>query len=275
MDAQKTPLLRLVLIWLLLETIAAAQVRDASGRTALGSWLAALARPLAATTTWAAELGSDLVFGLRDHSRLVSETRRLRHEVEDCRARSLLLREDLLALREVSLLENVVDGLEADCISARATYRNLALGRMYVTAGRSRHVHRDTPALGAGGLVGRVVHSLEGHSWIELIIHPAAAVAVHTPDGGLQALATGSGSAQMRVQFVPRDAQLVRGAILVTSGADEIYPPGIPVARVSTVRESDDPFLDVIAVPTADLATLRVVLLLPRWTRAQASESLQ
>jgi cell shape-determining protein MreC len=52
---------------------------------------------------------------------------------------------------------------------------------------------------------------------------------------------------------------------LVTSGGDGIYPPGIPAARVTRIRESDEPFLEVTAISTADLYAARMVLFLPEW----------
>jgi cell shape-determining protein MreC len=64
---------------------------------------------------------------------------------------------------------------------------------------------------------------------------------------------------------VPRQATLERGTVLMTSGGDGIFPPGIPTVRIVRVRESEDPFLEVRAVTSANLRTARVVLLLPDW----------
>jgi len=60
---------------------------------------------------------------------------------------------------------------------------------------------------------------------------------------------------------------------VITSGGDGIYPPGIPAARVTRVRESDEPFLEVTAVTTADLLAVRMVLLLPEWSPADDEAS--
>jgi rod shape-determining protein MreC len=70
------------------------------------------------------------------------------------------------------------------------------------------------------------------------------------------------------VAYIPRQAALERGALLVTSGGDGIYPPGIPAARVTRIRESDEPFLEVTASPTANLHAIRMVLILPEWAPA-------
>jgi rod shape-determining protein MreC len=104
------------------------------------------------------------------------------------------------------------------------------------------------------------------------VTHPAAAVAVQTPEGQVHGLAVGSGREALAVEYVPRSAELLRGDTLVTSSADGIYPPGIPVATVTGIRESDAAFLEVRAVPAARLDTLRVVLLLPEWAREPNTE---
>jgi rod shape-determining protein MreC len=94
----------------------------------------------------------------------------------------------------------------------------------------------------------------------------AAAVAVRTTDGGLNGLALGTGAEALTVAYVPRQGHLERGAVLVTSGGDGIFPPGIPAVEVIRVRETEDPFLEVRAVPTVNLNTVRVVLILPDWS---------
>jgi rod shape-determining protein MreC len=255
---------RLLLIWLLLETVAAAQVAGGDGHSVLWSWLHNLARPFLAASAWTADLSEDLVWGLRDHRHLIDEVQRTRRDLELSRARNILLREDIEALREAMTLRPVAE-LDASSLTARCTFRSLARGRMQVDAGLGQGVHADTAVLAAGGLVGRVVRRGESHSWVELITHPAAAVAVRTLDGQVEGLAAGSGGDELQIQFVPRWAPVVRGEVLVTSGAAGIYPPGITVARVVRVRESDNPFLEITALPVVNLATVRVVVLLPEW----------
>ncbi len=127
----------------------------------------------------------------------------------------------------------------------------------------------------SGGLVGRVVRSEGRRHWLQLVTHAAAAVAVNTHDASVQGLVLGTGTDSLTVAYVPRQADLQRGAVLVTSGGDGIYPPGIPVAAVVRLRETDEPFLEIDAKATAQLRTARVVLLLPGWSPASAEEPLQ
>jgi cell shape-determining protein MreC len=262
---RRIPVLRVLLVWLLLELVAAAQVRRADGHSTLWVWLETGARPWLAAGQRLADLGGLLADGVTNTRRLIESHLAMRLELEQAEAYNLLLREELWASREAAQLAPVGIDFHSRCLVTRCAFRNLVLGRMQVTAGSADAVRYDTAAVVIGGLAGRVVRLGQHSSWLELITHPASAVAVRTEDGLVRGLVSGSGGELLTVQFVPRSGALIRGDLLVTSSADGIYPPGIPVATVTSVRESDAAFLEVTARPTADLATARVVLLLPEW----------
>lgn len=262
--------LRTVAIWLLLELLAATQVVGPDGDPVLWQWVRAATRPMAWTAERVGELASDLALGLRETRRLLAENQRLRHQLEDAQSRNLLLTEDLAALQQTAEMVGGVDRFEASSLAARCVYRNLPLGRMEVRIATPRVVLTDTPVVSSTGLVGRVVRSNRRSCWIETLTHPAAAVAVTTENGKVEGLVTGTGKREVAVEYVSRSAELLRGELLVTSGADGIYPPGIPVAAVSRIRESDAAFLEVLATPAVDLSRVRVVLLLPDWTSDRA-----
>jgi rod shape-determining protein MreC len=132
-------------------------------------------------------------------------------------------------------------------------------------------IRRDSPVVTADGLVGRVIRSEGRRHWLQLLTHAAAAVAVQTVDGQLDGLALGSGGDALTVAYVPRQAELKRGTLLVTSGGDGVFPPGIATVRVTRVRESDNQFLEVDAAASADLRSIRVVLILPKWAPIEAA----
>jgi rod shape-determining protein MreC len=251
---------RIVLLWLLLEVAAAAQVRQ-GGEPTLLRWLRAVGRPIAASGEWISSTVAQAAHGLRESGRLARQNRLLGEELERSRAEALLLHEDLLALREATQLPDSLL-MASRHIAARCTFRDIDQGRMQITAGLAHGVRKGAAAVGAGGLVGRVSTSTYSASWLQLITHPAAAVAVRTRDGGVTGLVAGTGHQTLRVEYVARTARLLRDSLLLSSGADGVYPPGLAVARVTSVRETSDPFLEIRARPTASLATLRVVLVL-------------
>ncbi len=63
--------------------------------------------------------------------------------------------------------------------------------------------------------------------------------------------------------YVPLNAPLYEGEILVTSGFAGLYPKGLPVARVKSIHRSDiSLFQKVVAEPLVDPRSLEEILLL-------------
>lgn len=266
MTFSRTLMLRTVLLWGILEIIAALQVRSSSGMPLLFTWLRSLVQPAVFAAEKVGDFATDLGLGTSDLRRVIAENRRLRVELEELQARDLLLQEDLKTLRESSRLAGPSAEFAAAAVVARCVYRDLAGGTMEVRTADRIEIPRDTPAVSANGLVGRVVRSEGRRHWLQLLTHVAAAVAVQTDDSRVHGLALGTGGDSLTLAYVPRQAELERGAVLVTSGSDGIFPPGIPTVWVVRIRESDDPFLEVVAASSANLRATRVVLLLPEWS---------
>ncbi len=254
--------LRILLVWLLLEVIAAAQVRRGE-EILLVAWLRGLAHPVVVTSEWMANFAGDLVWGVRDSRRLVVENDHLRDQLDASLVRELVLRQELAGLREARQLALAFPELTKQGLIARCTYGDLRQGRIEISVGLRQGVRPDAAVVGGTGLVGRVVYASANRSWVELVTNAAAAVAVSTTDGDVQGLVVGSGDGALQMQYVPLRALLVRSAKLITSGADGIYPTGIPVAQVTSIRQRNSNFLEVSARPICDPANLRVVLVLP------------
>lgn len=270
MTDRQTHALRLLLLWLLLEVAAAAQVRDASGQSLLATWLAALVRPATWTAESVAVAARRISAGLADGQRLAAENRRLEEALDFSLARESLLEEDLRATRELVEASTLVGNLGWKAVAARCVFRDVSLGSMQVRLSVPSPIGRDTPVVGAGGVVGRVTHSRSMSCWVELITHPAAAIAVQSTNGDVVGLAVGTGGPDLEVRFIPRTATVLVDEPLLSSGADGIYPVGLPVARVTRVRETGAPFLEVRARVSADIPHLRATLLLVDFNRSVA-----
>lgn len=256
------PILRTALIWLVLELAAAAQVRGPDGATVLFSWFRGAFRPLTEVGRQVISSGNDLRLGFADARRLVSENRRLREVAEGLAIETTILRADLEATMQANAA--IGDLPRFRSIPARCVVRDLGAGLMLVARRSTARspVRLDMPVVGPGGVVGRVFR-IDGPNdcWVQTVTNPAAAVAIASADGSVRGLAEGTGGANLVVRFVSRRSAIMVGDVLWTSGADGIYPPGLPVGEVSRVRESPDPFLDILARPLVDLAVLQAVWL--------------
>ncbi len=79
-----------------------------------------------------------------------------------------------------------------------------------------------------------------------------------------QGAALGTGES-LNVLYVPLNAPLEEGEILITSGLAGLFPPGLPVARIERIERSDiSLFQTVLATPIAQVREVENLLLLNR-----------
>jgi rod shape-determining protein MreC len=90
---------------------------------------------------------------------------------------------------------------------------------------------------------------------------------------GLRTIAIGTGTInQLELPYLPNNADIREGDLLVTSGLGQVYPPGYPVATITAiVRNPGSLFANIAATPTAHLDRSREVLLV--WSQSPGQES--
>ena len=130
--------------------------------------------------------------------------------------------------------------------------------------GRDRGIAPGQAAMGPNGLIGRVISSGRNSSRILLLTDFNSHIPVVALSSDVQAILSGTNRPQPELQFLPRQAELKDGDLLVTSGRGGQIPVGLPVALVRrddqgelTVRLLDDlqslNFIRVVmAQPTED-----------------------
>ena len=265
----RTLFIRTLVLWALFGIFAAAQVRGPSGATVLSSWVRALITPPMTVVETMTRSIDSFFAGFRSSQALALENLRLADELATLRSRNATLQTDLQAtLQATESLRTlpVFSGTPARCL-----YRDMGRGLLLVSLppGTQTTIDRDTPVLGGGGIIGRVIRIENQSCWIETLTRAAAAIAITTSDGFTHGLAEGTGTSTLEIRFVSHRASLTVGQELVTSGADGIYLPGFPVATITSIRESGGPFLEITAHPIADPATVQSVWLIHDHTPAE------
>ena len=116
----------------------------------------------------------------------------------------------------------------------------------------------------AGGVVGQVVEAGVASSQVLLISDPGHDLPVEVNRSGLRTIARGTGDyAILDLPFLPNNADIEPGDLLVTSGLGGVFPAGYPVGVVGTVtRLPQEPFASVSATPSAALNRIREIMLI-------------
>ena len=271
MSIRRPPFLRIAVAWLVLELIAAAQVREGA-QTVLTTWLTAPVRPLRQAALGIATATGDVRSGVGDTLELVRTGRRLRRERDVALARVRVLEDDLRVLRSAYSDAVAVGDLSDTALVARCLYRDLIRGILELNLGAAAGVEASLPVVAAGGVVGRVHRVSQTTSWVQLTTHPAAAVAVRSQDGRADGLISGLGNGRLQLEYVSPRLPMERGVKLETTGHEGLYPQGLPVATVQSVVDLGEPFLSITATPTVDLRSLETVLVLRSWPVSEAPQ---
>ncbi len=138
--------------------------------------------------------------------------------------------------------------------------------------GGNDDVFEGHPLLDAHGVLGQVVHISPFSSSAILITDPSHAVPVQVNRNGLRTLAVGTGKEEyLDIPHLPNNADIQVGDLLITSGLGLRFPPGYPVATVTSIeKDPTEPFATVHATPMAHLKRTREVLLV--WPAEEGEE---
>ena len=143
--------------------------------------------------------------------------------------------------------------------------------RIVINKGAVHGAYRGQPLLDANGIVGQITHTSPVSAEAVLISDASHAVPVEVNRNGLRTIAVGTGDpGSLSLPFLPNNADIVAGDLLISSGLGGVFPPGYPVGSVTQVsRDPASPFATVRAQPAAALNRNREVLLV--WSTTDAS----
>lgn len=209
-------------------------------------------------TGWADE-------SMSSHERLLEENRELRQQ--QLRAQ--------VSLQKLSILEKENERLRK-MLSARPKVGELVLvaellsidldpykQQVVINKGREQEVYLGQPIIDAWGVMGQVIHLGNHSSTAMLISDPSHAIPVQVNRNGLRSTAFGTGHAGLlELRYIPHNAELEIGDLIVTSGLGGRFPPNYPVGRITEIeRPAGETFAQVVAEPVAHLDRSREVLL--------------
>lgn len=134
--------------------------------------------------------------------------------------------------------------------------------RVVVDVGSTQGVVRGSPVIDESGVLGQVTRVYPLTSEVTLLTDRAALIPVLNTRTMVRGVAYGDpANDAMELRFMATNADVAEGDLLSTSGVDGVYPPGLPVARVTQVdRRADSPFAKIALVPVASPTSARHVL---------------
>lgn len=114
------------------------------------------------------------------------------------------------------------------------------------------------------GIIGQVTRIYPWASEITLITDKDHSVPIQVVRSGLRSVISGAGkNDELEIRYLSINTDIQPGDLLVTSGIDGVYPPGLPVAKVSKIeRNPSNPFAYIVCQPIAGVNQNRQILIL-------------
>jgi rod shape-determining protein MreC len=199
----------------------------------------------------------DLRHTREENQRLLAEVNRLHLEqaglIEDAHQGQRL--QSLLSFKE----HYVYQTQPAEVIGTAGTDQSRIL---YINKGSKDGLAPDMPVITPDGVVGRLKDVFPHTSQVLAINDQTSGAGVLLESTRLRGVLRGNVYGQPQIINILPDERIKPGEPVVTSGGDQIYPRGLPVGTVESVVSdpSNDPYVDVIVKPAANLSHLEEVL---------------
>ena len=231
------------------------------------------ARLAVATAAWPLQRVTGIpIDAAGDFGGYLSRQATLLSQNEDLRRRqlgtaNLLLRQDHLE-RENKRLRALLDMRERQPVEGRIAEilyaaRDPFSRRVIIDKGSQQGIAAGQAVVDDIGVIGQVTRVFPLTSEGLLLTDKDQAIPVAVQRSGLRAVLAGAGAGMMELRFLAANAEVEVGDILVTSGLDGVYLPGLPVARVVKIdRDSSHTFARIVCVPIAGVENHGLVLVL-------------
>lgn len=135
--------------------------------------------------------------------------------------------------------------------------------RIALDAGGDSGLAEGMPVLSGPGLVGRVLRVSGDYAEVLLVVDARSVVNVRVLDKGVTGTVTGTSSPYnyvARMSYLHRAEPLEIGDLLVTSGHDKVFPPGLHVGTIRSLEERQrDVEYELQVTPSVNLAGLEEV----------------
>ena len=190
------------------------------------------------------------------------ENQQLKQQAGELRMQIAKHREDVAEAQRLRGLLSIPDSGIGKTVVARVIGRDTVRANQTITIdkGISHGVKPDSAVITPDGIVGRVIHSSNFFSIVQLIIDSQSAVGVIHQSTRRQGVLRGIGERDLELDNIDDDNDLKEGDAFITSGLDRVYPKGLPVGVITSVGPRRGLFRAIQVRPNADLGRLEEVI---------------
>lgn len=243
-----------------------AQVRGPGGRSSvLESGAVRSLAPLATLVNFVANGVRNMGSNIRLNRSLIEENERLRSRNEELHRQNMSLFGAQADMQRLSAALGYLRAADVPIKVADIVYiDHTSWLQTAIAAVEEGTVETSQPVVSTSGLVGRVVLTAGAYAKIQLITDRSASVGVMIQRTRRQGVVRGGGEGNLELDYIPVQADVRVGDLVVTAGIDGVYPRGVPVGSIGAVVAGTELFHRIRVVPLVDFGLLDQVYILER-----------
>lgn len=187
----------------------------------------------------------------------------LQTRLEEYAQKEVRYQEALQALTRLETLLELTRQVAQPIIGARVIAYDPSLWSRcaMLDQGKNQGVRQGMPVLAPEGIVGRVVESYPHYSKVMLIVDRNSGADAMVQRTRVRGILQGKGGNRCSLDYVPKNADVQLGDLVLASGLGGIYPKGLVFGKVTAVnKKNPGAFQEVEVTPAMDLSTLEEVL---------------
>lgn len=191
------------------------------------------------------------------------QTVELERQLEEYRQREVRFQEAQQALTRLEALLDLKRQVALPVIGARVIAYDPSLWSRsaIIDQGKVQGVKEGLPVLAPQGIVGRVVEVYPEYSKTMLIVDRKSAADAMIQRTRVRGILKGKGGNRCSLEFVPKNADVQVGDLVLASGLVGLYPKGLVFGKVTAAnKKNPGVFQEIEVTSSADLSALEEVL---------------
>jgi len=203
--------------------------------------------------------------GIIFYHRNMVERDKFKNEVENLRRKLFDLREVEQENTRLKDLLNFKQKSPLKLVPARVIARSPDSwsSSVIIDKGRYNGIKPGMVVINSLGLVGRVIESSKSNSKILLVNDPSQGISSIVQRSRQEGLVSGSLGANLIMRYLPVEAQISSGDIIITSELSRVYPKGLLVGKVINIgKEFSGLSRYAVVKPAVELSNIEEVLVI-------------
>lgn len=194
-----------------------------------------------------------------------AQNKKLKRQLFDESIKNQQLQESMLENLRLRRLLRLKDELQYSFIPASVigVGQEQSIKSLILNVGRKDKVQKNQAVVTERGLVGKILESEEEFSITQVLMDRNSLVSARLQKSREVGLIGWSGNLWLDLYYIPKDVELEKGEVVITSGLSQIYPKGLKIGVVVEILENEyELFKQIKVKPAVKFNQLEEVLVL-------------